>query len=368
VEEPPVYVPIVKGKMYDILALKELAPAIRGQVMPLLEIMPLGSKGGDLEDHIVRLCSYVKKYLPLGRLYLDFRGLDPDAVVPGGINGTIFGFRLLQKLGRPVTPVYGLARNDALWKSLGEIAADFNQGFCFRLARDDLDDFALDDTWEQIIERTKEMTLSVGRTDLLIDLGSIANDYPKQLQERVLDFLGRNPETYKYRSIIVAGSSALKDVSSVEKEGTEDVPRRELDLWRSLWLDVPTELRPIFADYGVVHPDFSDVGPNRNINAKIRYTSGNVIRYFRGHGLWRPTKDYGQYRSLAAKVRNSTLYLGPSASFGDQYIDDCANHITSTPGAPNTWVRADMNSHISHTAMQIAQVMVELEGVAATLA
>ena len=359
--EAPVYVPIVKGKQFDILATKELDSTARAKLMPLIEAMPADLKKSALDEHIVKFCDRIRKHLPKGRLFVDFRGIDPEATVDGGVNAILFGFQLLKMNGRPVTPVYGLARNDALWAKLGEIAQDFNQGFCFRLTGDDLDDFAVEDTWEQIVERTADIGLPFGRVDILVDFGSITATSLKALHEKVVAFLHYNPEAYKFRTIIIAGSSALKDVSGIDKEGTQDVRRRELDLWRRLWIDLPEGVRPVFSDYGIVHPDFSDIGANPYINAKIRYTAGSIIRYFRGHGLRLPVNDYAQYRGLAAKVRNSSLYVGTNASFGDRYIDECANYITSTPGAPGTWVKADMNSHMSHTVAQMVEALAELE-------
>ena len=359
--EAPVYVPIVKGKQFDILATKEIDASLRSKLMPLIEAMPVDLRKSALDDHLIKLCDRIRKHLPKGRLFVDFRGIDPEAMIAGGVNAILFGFQLFKLNNRPVTPVFGLARNDALWGDLGKIALDFDQGFCFRLKGDDLDDFAIEDTWDQVVERTAEMGLPFGRVDLLLDFGSISVTPLSVLHDKVVAFLHYNPEAYKYRSIIVAGSSALKDVSGIEKESTEDVRRRELDLWRGLWLDLPEGVRPVFSDYGIVHPDFSDIGANPYINAKIRYTAGNTIRYFRGHGLRLPVNDYAQYRTLAAKVRGSNLYMGTSASFGDRYIDDCANYITGTPGAPGTWVKADMNSHMSHTVVQMVEALADLE-------
>ncbi|MBF3728241.1 hypothetical protein ISG25_37580, partial [Burkholderia pseudomallei] len=72
-------------------------------------------------------------------------------------------------------------------------------------------------------------------------------------------------------------------------------------------------------DYGVIHPDFSDIGPNKYMNAKIRYTVGDKIVYFRGHGLLHPVKDYNQYYDLAKKVVTDTRYRTRKYSFGDSY-------------------------------------------------
>ena len=106
----------------------------------------------------------------------------------------------------------------------------------------------------------------------------------------------------------------------------------------------------------MIHPDFSDFGPNKNMNAKIRYTVGDKILYFRGHGLLHPVKDYSQYYHLAHLVRSDSRYRGRSYSFGDNYIDDCANHLISQ-GSPATWVKADMNHHVTYVTHQVSRLV-----------
>jgi hypothetical protein len=359
--DAPIYVPIVKGKQYDILATKELHASVRTRIKPLIEAMPLNSKGAKLEDHLVSLCERIRKHLTVGELFVDFRGIDPEARVESGQNAVVFGYQLLKTYNRPVTPVFGLERNDALWRPLAAYVHDFGQGFCIRLKGEDLDSYAIEDTWQQVIERVGMMGLAAGQVDIVIDFGSLANHDIAELHEKVISFLAANQRAHAYRMIIVAGSSALKDVSEVEPDGVQTVVRRELDLWRELRVDLHSALRPVFGDYGVVHPDFSDAIVSKYINAKIRYTAGPTIRYFRGHGLLHPAKDYAQYRVLAAKVRSSAGFAGASTSFGDQYIDDCASGITATPGSPATWIKADMNTHMSHTVDHLVAELAQLE-------
>ena len=114
----------------------------------------------------------------------------------------------------------------------------------------------------------------------------------------------------------------------------------------------------MYGDYGIVHPDFSAGGPNKNRNSKIRYTSGNKIRYFRGHKLADPPY-FSKYHELAERVRSSSIFRGADFSFGDQYVEDCAD-LNAGTGSLGTWVAADMNHHFEYTAVQIARIKVAL--------
>ena len=288
-------------------------------------------------------------------MFVDFYGLFPDEKLKDGSNAIIAGFSRLKNCGRVVTPTYGLDRNDDLWAPLKSVTSGFNQGFCFRISIDDLDDKS-EETWSQIIERTSDMALSPSEVDIVIDLRFVGDKNENDLKNMVIDFLAINPSASKYRSITVAGSSALKTVGMIEKDNVGEVIRAELRLWSALSRDVDDSLKLLFGDYGVIHPDFSDQGSSKYMNAKIRYTAGSRILYFRGHGLIHPKTDYGQYHDLAAKVCADRRYQGANSSFGDSYVFQCARRLIKH-GSPSTWVRADMNHHISYTAQHTKRLI-----------
>jgi len=353
----PIYVPIIKGKLNDLRAVGGLQPEIRDRIKPLIEAMPVNPKtSATVEEHVFKLCDYIRRHAPLGEVFVDFYGLMPDAVVDDGVDATLHGYRLLKAFGRSVTPVYGLERNDQLWQPLGDVVRGFGKGFAFRLRRDDLADYVIDDTWEQIVVRLAEMKLSASETDLVLDFGSLSGTENSDVAEQFISFLWHNPHIRTYRSVIIAASSALRTVSDVEKDNMAEINREELHLWSALWRDMPDEMKPIYGDYGVIHPDFSDLGPNKYMNAKIRYTAGDKILYFRGHGLLHPVKDYDQYHRLADLVRSDRRYQGRRFSFGDAYINDCAARLIRH-GAPATWVKADMNHHLTYATRQISRLL-----------
>ena len=353
-----VYVPIIKGKLNDLKAVGRLNPRLRALRKPLIEAMPVDAEKWTLEKHVFMFCEYIRKHVPLGDIAVDFYGLMPDATLEDGTNAILHGYRLLKAFGRPVTPVFGLERNDDLWKPLADIAAGFGAGFAFRLRRDDLVDYQQDETWQSITQRSAEMGIKEAETDLVLDFAEVSAAESSTLAETVISFLFANPRIRNYRSIVVAGSSALRTVSEVGRDDMSSVTRNELHLWSDLWMDMPDDLKPVFSDYGVVHPDFSDLGPNQNINGKIRYTAGDKILYFRGHGLKKPVKDYEQYHDIAQRVIADPRFRGRGFSSGDAVVEDCARgHIG--PGAPNTWVQADMNHHITYTCKQVQRLIAE---------
>lgn len=344
------YLPIVKGKPNSLFGVARAGYSLNLPVKPLVEMLPIPEKTTkSVEEHVFRFCELAKKNFPLGELFVDFYGPWQDRLTDGA-SAVLAGFRLLKSMGRPVTPVYGFGRDDALWDDLGAIARSVGGGFCFRISRDDLESYSPDEVWIQLAEAQRRLRMPSRECDLLIDLRALDYSHLNALQGLVTDFLSEEgARVSSFRTLTVAGSSALMDVSTVPEEGTKNVKRTELHLWSRLWRDLPWPV--IYSDYGIVHPDFRDGGSSDNMNAKIRYTVADQIRYFRGHGLVKPVKDYEQYHGIACRVREEGDFLGRSFSFGDRVVDDCARRRIK-PGWPGEWVKADMNHHVHYVARQ----------------
>lgn len=110
----------------------------------------------------------------------------------------------------------------------------------------------------------------------------------------------------------------------------------------------------------MVHPDFSDVQSSKNANAKIRYTTGGKIVYFRGHRLSDPP-GYPQYQGLARQVIGASFFRGSSYSFGDDFTARCAAFGLRNPGNLGQWLEADMNHHMQYTIQQLERLIVEIK-------
>jgi hypothetical protein len=359
-----VYVPVIKGKPNDLKAIEKVAASTRYAIKPLIEITPVNRKKESADDHIARFADLLERRALSGDLFIDLYGLLPEENVASGENATIAGFKLLKSKGIVATPVYGFERNDEIWSDLEKLVSASGTGFCFRISIDDLDDLA-EDTWSQIIERTVQLKLSPSKVDIIIDLryigetqesGKSVGTLVNELKELVVDFLSYNPRASTYRSITVCGSSALKTVSQIPKDEVGEITRVELHLWSALYQELSGCIPLSFGDYGVIHPDFADFGQNKNANAKIRYTVADKIVYFRGHGLYRPIKDFGQYRTIAQKICSDNRYRGRHASFGDDYIYKCANS-NGVSGNLGPLVLADMNHHVTYTANQVQRLL-----------
>jgi T4 beta protein len=341
-----IYIPIIKGKMNDLRALGKLQSEKRELIKPLIELPPTPSDKS-VDDHLKKFIQNLVKYGGDGRLFVDFFGFLPGESTEEGVLATVTGYELLRRDCLQVTPVYGFGRDDKMWGHLGAVLEQHNQGFCFRLEEDDLEE----DTWEEILRRSSQLGVSLEDVDLVIDLRDVRQEDVNEKIMLVTDFMMFQPQNITFRSIAIAGSSAPKDVSVIKKDSIGEITRNELMIWASLKTDLAGGDALIYSDYGVVHPDFAadNLPVGGSANCKIRYTAGNKFMIFRGH---KRAGDPGQYHGLSEKVRSHSMYCGRSYSYGDEYIDDVAN-TTKGPGNLGSWVLADMNHHLTYTYIQI---------------
>jgi hypothetical protein len=255
----------------------------------------------------------------------------------------------LNALNLNFQPVYGFDRDDVNWPlvlSQGKASG----GMLLRLDLDDLE--FMDDTFDRIQDLTLR-GLDTRQMDVMVDLRGLSVNSSLSAAESTAQFLDSLSTSFNVRNTIVAGSSAPKTVAEIPKNSNLGIYRNELNVWANLRArNLPLEVT--FGDYGVIHPDFTDLTPSPHINGKIRYTKGKHIHIFRGHSL-RLDDKYEQYRKLAHSVMNSGHYEGHKFSTGDRFIYDCASGQAST-GSPGTWVFNDQNHHFTYSISQMIRL------------
>ncbi len=347
------YVPILKGKANSLAAFAKLPPQVRAGLRPLFDQpFPTGDAGAAEETHAF-LTGLARK-IPLGQSCLvDFYGLADDALTASGDPLIAHGIQLLRQTRLNATPTLSVERGALVFQAARPAVHILGNGCCLRVDGESLDAGG-DAAAETVRERVDLLKLPAGQCDLLIDLRTV-----KRLEfdplEGIVDFVAATERAGPFRSLILAGSSALLDVGAVPQDGTLDVPRSEVAIWDRVVFELAGTSIPIFADYGIANPEFAVAGGRLHTNAKIRYTHGGVTTYFRGHGLFRPVTDFAQYRELAQRAMTKPYYDGAAYSFGDDYIA----RVATAPGPRGfgnlgSWVLADANRHMTVVAKQMA--------------
>lgn len=343
------YCPVIKGKINDIKAMAYVAPAVASVVKPLFELPPF--KPTDKPEEVLsRFAMRLAKLAARRPCYVDFPLLKPGALTNGGERALEVAFGQLNAVQVPFEPVYGFDRDESLWGLVG-VQANRSGGLLVRLDPDDLE--FPDETIERILELGRHR-LDLRMVDIMIDHRHIGSDVDAMVAAgSTADFVEKLATATTIRKLLIAGSSAPKTVTDIDKDGYGEITRHELTLWARLATE-RLPMRPIFSDYGVIHPEFSDLTMSTHINGKIRYTQGTKFHIHRGHSL-RLGDKYDQYRVLSSGVLSSAHYQGNKFSYGDRYIFDCATGHAGT-GNPGTWVLVDQNHHISYAVNQVQRL------------
>lgn len=340
-----VYCPVIKGKINDIKAMAFVAPALAENVKPLFELPPF-KPTDNREEVLSRFAMRLAKLYSGRPCYVDFPLLKPGANTSGGELALDVGLGQLNAMHILFEPVYGFDRDEALWDVVIRQAIR-SGGMLLRLDPDDLE--FPEETVERILD-LRRFGLDLRMLDVMIDRRYVASRVAAiSGVGEIAEFIENLATATTVRNVIVAASSAPKTVAEIDKDGYGEVSRNELTLWATLATE-RLPIRPVFGDYGVIHPDFSDLTMSTHINGKIRYTQGATFHIHRGHSL-RLGDKYDQYRRLSAAVINSRHYQGNTFSYGDRYIFDCATGHAGT-GNPGTWVLVDQNHHISYAVDQ----------------
>ena len=86
-------------------------------------------------------------------------------------------------------------------------------------------------------------------------------------------------------------------------------------------------------------------------SASVRYTANEYWLVLKGRNL----RDHGyeQFHDVCRELIEKLEYSGRSFSWGDGYIDDCANEIAGT-GNLTTWRKVGTSHHLAFVLRQIS--------------
>lgn len=236
----------------------------------------------------------------------------------------------------------------------GRHSATSGTGACVRLL---VEDFEEDIDLEAEVDRLLSGLGGIDPTsiDLVVDL----EDLGPEANRAVLvarSVFSMIPQKDQWRRMILAAASFPEDLSDLGAATTSTIPRREWELWKTL------QRRPnilprrdlIFGDYAIAHPVPKELDPRiMQMSASIRYTTPDDWLVVKGRNV----RQYGfdQYFELCKTLIGGPEYSGRDFSWGDRYIDDCANGMTG-PGNATTWRKVGTNHHLTLVTRELAKL------------
>lgn len=355
------YVPILKAKGGEFKALKEASETVRSAITPLLEVVdvPLKWAAGEdpvpsksVDDHVEDIAENIaKSWGPSRNVFVDGFYIEEHTLADGRepIDGLLDQLREANVMAIPVA---GLDRNREYNEAIKRAVEQDERGVCLRLQEPDLES---DDLHEQIAAVISGIGLPPSQVDLLLDYGPKVP--PKSALVPVLNGI---PRVKEWRSFTMSASSFPVDMSEVARYTTVELDRDEWLNWVFVRSRSNNLIRvPTYSDYAINHPILSDLDPRSiRMSANIRYTWTTTFLIAKGEAMPRK-KDKEpkataaeQYPLLADAIIGHKAWAGPNFSWGDAFIQKCANR--ECVGGGREWRAVGTSHHLAFVARQQA--------------
>ncbi|HYO70198.1 MAG TPA: beta family protein, partial [Archangium sp.] len=347
------YVPILKALQGEYSALETLTSACQAALTPLLEIPPMRRNPETeeyettLDAHLEPIAKRIEKARGTRSTFVDLGYLPPRMRLANGEHPVERLFADARALGLKLIPVTGLWEEHHQ-EAVARVAAKDGRGMCIRVEQEPLFDgsFAA-----EVLQLVQELGVTPADVDLVLDLGRLSEGQMVILQSAIPGALASLPALTSWRSLTLAGGAFPETLSDIRQFGT--VPRLEWRLWNALRNRKSTLARiPTFGDYAVHSAGISGSEPVFFSGAaNIRYTCTDEWAIFRGRQLNR--YGYDQFYELSESLQQQVFFSGPSFSWGDQYIADCARQV-SGPGNNSVWRKVGTSHHLTFVVRQLS--------------
>lgn len=334
------YVPILRWKLAEQNALRDLFPSTKSGLTPLIEIPELREVGSVM---VTKCASSIAMAWGSAPFFFDFG--KHAASAPGNTVSTFF--TKARNIGLSAIPTTGLEKSSQFQMAVAEVAENDKRGLCIRVFRDDLEKPSFDLALKELIRSVRHEESQI---DVVIDL--------KIFRPADVDLNGilqSLPNLRKWRTVTIVAGSFPKDLTGYSV-GQHELERREWIAWNTSIRRHNLSRLPTFGDYTILHPYLSVPIPGMNISASIRYTAWEYWVIMRGEGLRNVGgPGYAQYPANAEMLTMRDDFSGSWFSAGDRYISEIAMKKDRT-GSPATWIQAGVNHHLTFVVDQLEKL------------
>lgn len=191
-----------------------------------------------------------------------------------------------------------------------------------------------------------------GQVDAVLDLGHVTGD-PKILAASTAQVLQTITALGEWRQVVLLSGGFPVNLAGVQK-GNKQLFRSDWDLYKRV--AGRAELKNVslgYGDFGMTHVDAFDGDPRKMVmSANLRYTHWKDWNVLKGKSV----RDYGydQYKDLCQILVLLPIYMQHTFSQGDANYDKVANDAKVGPGNATQWRRDATNHHIHVVLHQLA--------------
>jgi len=340
------YVPILKCKAGEFIALDKLPEDLKDEIVPIADLVPIQNKKSFVE-HIQSSIGYIQTWGNERLLYIDGYMIQDTDLVIGRKKYMEYIFNELRKSKHNVIPVISNISNPEYIKQVNNIAEKDKRGVCLRIFGNR--EININDEIERMIPR---IGLKINQIDLLIDLQSVEILSVNEILnwQKVIFSILIYPSNW--RSLVLSGSNFPINLSKLTANQIHLITRKHWLAWNELHNNKDIDRYPSYSDYGISHPLMSEVEGIPNASASIRYTHEKEYFIYRGRG----TRQHGfeQFFDLSESLINSEEFYGEEHCAGDKYISVCGTDKEKT-GSLKTWRWVGTCHHLTVVVNQLRQ-------------
>lgn len=369
--------PILKGRLGEFNALRQVDPTAAARFTPLIEFVPQGDEldengdpiQGQVAETVMRTADRLARCWP-GQIedeegnprercdvIVDLHGLPAiDGYHPiGAVIDRFFDSDLTQ-----VIPACRFldAVDDGLMERLNGALDRFRtRDVCIRISGEDLDE--RDEPIATSIERLLlRLRTTPENTDLIIDFGSI-NETSASFAARIARLIIIDlPYLSDWKSLTLTAGGFPNALDDVSPQTLTELPRWELTTWRTVNERVRDRLRlPSFGDYAVAYP-MQTAGVPFAPAPQIRYTASEGWLILKGRRNDR--RGNAQFFEIARTISQHPEFT-PGLSWGDERIAEMALYAgidpppeDARPGNATTWRSIGTSHHIAHVMNRLS--------------
>lgn len=344
-DAPWTYLAVLKSKLGEYAALRELNPKVRARITPLIQLHHAKNDETAVADLVALL-----KDLRTGW------DLEPPMLLDGdwmkNSSGILRAVEAAHALGRIAIPVTGLQRPAAYQSFVKRSLEHADQGVAVRLRREDFADAV--DLEQTLRHLMSELGVDPGDTDLIIDLRDIQESHLEADEIAAIGMLNRLPWTDEWRHLALTATAMPAGVSAFPRDQITPLRRVEWALHkavRSSRYAIPR--LPTFGDYGITNPEpvEESVEPKMmRVTAHLRCATEDDWLIVKSG-----TIDRGGIERLPGLFQALTQredYQREKFSSADDWIEDVING--ASPGNATTWRHRGTVRHLTLVTRQVS--------------
>ncbi len=336
-EVEPVYVPALKWRQGEKLALKNLSDRLKSSIIPLIELV--NDEGDNPEDLSNDLSAFWSK-----TAYLDVH-YRPQHFARTALNNVANHTQNID-----IIPVARLDSPQIVIEGIKSVAGMHNNGFALRIMATQDIDFSM--LAEDVRLMLKRLSTSKDRVDLVVDFGYLEGKI--QTYQATLESVASAISFDDWRRVIVVAGNFPPSLQDFRPNEDNLLKRSELELWQKNKVTGGREL--IYSDYTIRYPE--NVTKGLRGSKSVRYTLENDFQVFRG------TREDKSFKYLVHAMNIKALYSDKypeSHCWGDEVIVEKANQLEKclsdgvdpetydgfSPGGAKDWVALSINHHMT---------------------